>query len=359
MIAIAQSSVAQSIFSLPGTHCQTPKWSPDGQEISIEMFSPKKDAREIVIVKLNARNHSIAETMVSTGRSKSSALLGANRALVVELAWAPDRSQLSKPYIFSSLGPRKNFDLFADGAWLTTNLGNDGQPAWSKDGRYIAYVSQQSESGDIFLLDLQGDIEKPIRATPYSNSTEYRPQWSSNGAQLLFTRSTESGRGQDVGVIKDITRPRESSVMIIEWSSDEIRPSWSPDGQRVAFYSNKQQKNKKKFDLWVANADGSAAKKLVSDVIVADVNGAIWMPEGQKLIFVKRDFKRDNPISWVSADGKSGGRLSTNTQLNSDLDLHVSPNRSRLAFTAHGLKGADKKTWRQIFVIDIKASDLK
>jgi Tol biopolymer transport system component len=147
--------------------------------------------------------------------------------------------------------------------------------------------------------------------------------------------------------------------MIIEWSSDEIRPSWSPDGQRVAFYSNKQQKNKKKFDLWVANADGSAAKKLVSDVIVADVNGAIWMPEGQKLIFVKRDFKRDNPISWVSADGKSGGRLSTNTQLNSDLDLHVSPNRSRLAFTAHGLKGADKKTWRQIFVIDIKASDLK
>ena len=60
---------------------------------------------------------------------------------------------------------RKNFDLFADGAWLTTNPGNDGQPAWSADGRYIACVSQQSESGDIFLLDLQGDIEKPIRAT--------------------------------------------------------------------------------------------------------------------------------------------------------------------------------------------------
>ena len=359
MVATAQSSVAQSIFSLPGTHCQTPKWSPDGQEIAIEMFSPKKDAREIVIVKLNARNHSIAETMVSTGRSKSSALLGANRALVVELAWAPDRSQLSKPYIFSSLGPRKNFDLFADGAWLTTNLGNDGQPAWSKDGRYIAYVSQQSESGDIYLLDLQGDIEKPIRATPYSNSTEYRPQWSSDGAQLLFTRSTESGRGQDVGVIKDASRPRESSVMIVEWSSDEIRPSWSPDGQRIAFYSNKLQKNKKKFDLWIANADGSAAKKLVSDIIVADVNGPVWMPGGQKLLYVKRDFKRDNPISWVSANGNGGGRLSTNTQLNSDLDLHVTATRLRLAFTAHGLRGADKKTWRQIFVMDIKASDLK
>ena len=121
----------------------------------------------------------------------------------------------------------------------------------------------------------------------------------------------------------------------------------------------KVQKNKKKFDLWVANADGSGAKKLVSDVIVADVNGPIWMPGGDKLLFVKRDFKRDNPISWASANGAGGGRLKTNTQLNSDLDLHVTATRSRLAFTAHGLTGADKKTWRQIFVMDIKASDLK
>lgn len=359
MFAIAQSGVGQSIFSLPGTHCQTPKWSPDGQEISIEMFSPKKDSREIVIVKLNDRYHSISETMVSTGRSKSSALLGGSRGLVVELAWAPDRSQLSKPYIFSSLGPRKNFDLFADGAWLTTNLGNDGQPSWSRDGRYIAYVSQQSESGDIYLLDLQGDIEKPIRATHYSDSTEYRPQWSYDGAKLLFTRSTESGRGQDVGLIRDASRPRESSQMIVEWSSDEIRPSWSPDGQRITFYSNKSQTNKKRFDLWVANIDGSGAKKLVSDVVVADVNGAIWMPDGKNIIYVKRDFKLDNPVSWVGADGKAGGRIETKTQLNSDMDLHVSGGRAKLAFTAHGLKGADKKTWRQIFVMEIKASDLK
>jgi Tol biopolymer transport system component len=359
MFAMGQSGSAQPVFSVPGTHCQTPKWSPDGQEVAIEMFSPKKDSREIVIIKLNDRYHSVSETMVSAGRSKSSALLGGGKGLVVELAWAPDRSQLSKPYIFSSLGPRKNFDLFADGAWLTTNLGNDGQPAWSKNGRYIAYVSQQSESGDIYLLDLQGDIEKPIRATHYSNSTEYRPQWSYDGSMLLFTRSTESGRGQDVGIIKDVTKPRESSQMIVQWSSDEIRPSWSPDGQRVSFYSNKSQTNKKRFDLWVANADGTGAKKLVSDVFVADVNGAVWMPDGKNILFVKRDFKRDNPVSWISVDGKAGGRIMTNTQLNSDLDLHVSGGRVRLVFTAHGLTGSEKKSWRQIFVQEIKASDLK
>ena len=221
-VASAQTGTSQSVFSLPGTHCQTPKWSPDGQEIAIELFSPK-GSREIVIVKLNERNHGVSESKVGTGRSKSSALLGGNKPLVIELAWAPDRSQLSKPYIFlqlEDLGKIFFFDLFADGAWLTTNPGNDGQPAWSADGRYIAYVSQQSESGDIFLLDLQGDIEKPIRATHFSDSTEYRPKWSKNGSVLLFTRSTESGRGQDIGIMKDATNPRTSISMVIEWTSE-------------------------------------------------------------------------------------------------------------------------------------------
>ena len=67
--------------------------------------------------------------------------------------------------------------------------------------------------------------------------------------------------------------------MVIEWTSDEIRPSLSPDGRKIAFYSNKLQQNKKKFDLWVANVDGGGAKKLDSDVIVADVNGPVWLPE--------------------------------------------------------------------------------
>ena len=40
-VALAQPSPPQSIFSLPGSHCQTPKWSPDGKEVAIELFAPK------------------------------------------------------------------------------------------------------------------------------------------------------------------------------------------------------------------------------------------------------------------------------------------------------------------------------
>ena len=358
-VAHAQPSPPQSIFSLPGSHCQTPKWSPDGKEVAIELFAPKKDAREIVIVTVSDRNHSVGSQKVNVGRSQAGALLGAKKPPVVELAWAPNRNQLSKPYIFSSLGPRKNFDLFADGSWLTTNVGNDGQPAWSSNGRYIAYVSQQRESGDVYLLDLQGDIEKPIRVTPFSNSTEYRPQWGGQQNRLLFTRSTETGTGQDVGVVGDVTRPKETVKMIVEWSSDEIRPTLSPDGRQVAFYSNRKKKNKKHFDLWIADVDGSNVKKLAKDVVVADVNGPVWLPDGTKLIYVSRDFRRDNPVAWVSKDGVSRGIINTNTQLNSDLDLHASGDRLRLAIASQGVVGSSQKTWQQIFVVEFRASDLK
>ena len=356
----AQVSPPQSVFSLPGVHCQTPKWAPDGKEVAIELFSPKQDAREIVIVQINDRSHVIASSKVEAEGGAAASLLGGKKPPVVELAWAPDRNLLSKPYIFSGMSERKNFDLFADGAWLTKkNQGNDGQPAWSRDGRYIAYVSQQRESGDIFLIDLQGDIDVPIRITHFSDTTEYRPAWNSKDNTLLFTRSSENGQGQDIGIVSDITASAASTKMVLEWPSDEIRPSFSPNGKMLAFYSNRNQDNKKRFDLWVSNRDGSGAKLLHSDVIVSDVNGPVWLPDSSKLLFVSRDFKNDNPVMWTDLSGDKKGKLETNTQLNSDLDLFAVGDQLRLAVASHGVKGATQKTWRQIFVVNFRASDLK
>ena len=75
-VVYAQPSAPQSIFSLSGSHCQIPKWSPDGKEVAIELFAPKKDAREVVIVEVSDRNQWVKDRKVGAGRSRAGALLG-------------------------------------------------------------------------------------------------------------------------------------------------------------------------------------------------------------------------------------------------------------------------------------------
>jgi len=359
--AQAEVSPPRMLADRPSAHCQSPRWSPDGLNVAYDVYDPKKDTRETWIVSFTADGRKSGDKQVLAGSGRASGLLGGRKPPVVELEWAPDMKLLSKPYVFSSVGARKNFDLFADGDWLTTNMGNDGQPSWSRDGRFIAYASQRKMSGDIYVLDLGGDMEKPLQATFFSTATEFRPKWSPTKNYLLFTRSEEGSRGQDIGLVIDVTRPMDTTQDVTNWSGDEIRPSWSPDGRRVAFYSNKGRKSSeaKIFDLWVVDIDGQNARQLAKKVVVDDGNGPAWTPDGSTVLFVKQDFKRDNPVRWVKVDGSASGSLKTGTQLNSDLSLFARGEELFLAFKALGQKGSTEKTWERLFMVKFSMADLQ
>ncbi len=359
-LAQADVSTPRQLVDRPAAHCLAPNWSPDGQQLSYEVYHPKKDARETWIIKFSPGMRKARQDVeVNTGRGRARDLLGGGRkAPIVEFEWAPNMKLLSKPYVFSSVGLKRNFDLFADGSWLTRNSGNDGQPSWSPDGRYIAFTSQQKNSGDIMLLDLQGESEDPNQLTFWPSSTEFRPRWAPKKNYLLFTRSQANNEAQDIGLIADPSRPRETLKMVTNWKADEIRPSWSPDARKIAFYSNKEQKNDKTFDLWVINLNGSGALKLDTDIVVDDHNGPVWTPDGSTLLYVKKDFKRDNPIQWVRIDGSSKGELDTSTQLNSDLSLFNRGEQLYLAFKALGLRGSTEKTWERLYLVSFLQGDL-
>ncbi len=350
--AQAKPTAPRLVASRLQAHCQIPRWSPDGKKIAYDVYEPKSDLREIWIINEDGS----APTEVKTGKSTASGLLGERKAPMVEFCWAPDMTLLNQPYVFSSLGPRKNFDLFADGGWLTDNVGNDGQPDWSKCGRYIAYASQRKASGDVYVIDLQGD-GSPIQMTFWNNDTVYRPRFSKQN-KLLFTRSESGSRGLGIGVIEDVTRAKETTRMITDWTGDEIRPEWSPDGTKIAFFSNKGNQNDKMFDLWVIGADGKDAKRLARDVVVPDYTGPVWTPDGKAILFVKQDFKRDNPIEYVRLGETGVGVLETGTELNSDLALFSRGDTMTLAFKAIGERGSEDKTWERLYTVSFTMADL-
>ena len=357
--AEAKVDVPVQVASRPSAHCQAPQWSPDGSKLAIDVYNPKIEAREVWVMDLNQKFTVTREEQVLPLGQKASRLNGGKTPPVIEFSWTPDMEMLNPPYVFSSQGMnRKNFDIYADGSWITeANTGNDGQPVFSPDSNYLAYTSQQRESGDIMVIDYTGDmVPKPLTNTP--TSTEYLPQWHPKEPKLLFIRSQKS-RGQDIMIVDNPKDPKSSTRELTNWDADEIRPHWSPNGEYIAFYSNENSGNDKVFDLWVIRADGGGAKRLAKDVIVDDHKGPAWSGDSSTIFYVQKDYKRSNPIMWTKINGKKKGLITSETQINSDLNAYHRGDETYLAYRSAGLKGSIKKTWQRIFVVRFKMSDLK
>ena len=104
--------------------------------------------------------------------------------------------------------------------------------------------------------------------------------------------------------------------------------SWSPNGTKIAFVSNRGGK----FGIWVMNANGSGKRLLTAD-------GAVpaWSPDGNTLAFVRTNGRTD-AIWMMDADGGNQRRLTVPPQLGSDYARDSmpewSPDGEALAFVA-------------------------
>jgi Tol biopolymer transport system component len=86
---------------------------------------------------------------------------------------------------------------------VTSSPAQDRRPAWSPDGRHLAFHSERG-GGGLFLIDVDGSNERQL--TTFGDD----PQWSPNGAWLLFAAG--GGRGQS-------TRP-----YVVSAAGDRIEP---------------------------------------------------------------------------------------------------------------------------------------
>src|SRR5262249_33045195 len=108
--------------------------------------------------------------------------------------------------------------------------GSEGDPAWSPDGRWIAYDVKVagSTTSDLWLLhpDRSGQHRLTARG---ANSIS--PTWSPGSKQIAF--SSDNG-GSTLGIYTiDVSGGRPQ--LVTQPSQDAIDPAWSPDGNLIAF----------------------------------------------------------------------------------------------------------------------------
>jgi Tol biopolymer transport system component len=195
--------------------------------------------------------------------------------------------------------------------------GCDWFPAYSPDGQTIAFVRYRAAYvSDIYVMPASGG--EPKRLTFDDNTIWGRPAWTPNAAALLFVSSrmgsptlwrvlTAGGQPERLGIdgdaevaldgnhhqlatvlyrfnidlnAIDLREPTRPPVKIAPSTYIEESPSFSPDGKKIAFRSNRLGHN----DIWIADADGSNATQLTA--IERGNNGSPQLsPDGQRVVF--------------------------------------------------------------------------
>ena len=150
---------------------------------------------------------------------------------------------------------------------LTDNEDDDYSPDWSPDGRRIAF--QAVSYGDCLLFTFfcsGGGSEIHVMnadgsgVAPLTNGSV--PAWSPDGRRIAFT----SSRDGDPAIY--VMNANGSEVMqLTDNSAGDYEPAWSPDGKRIAFTSFRSWY----VGIYVMNADGSGVTRLTNND-VSDVN---------------------------------------------------------------------------------------
>jgi TolB protein len=174
-------------------------------------------------------------------------------------AWSADGAHLALSS--SRTGDPEIYIVDADGKNLkrvTAYKGPDVSPTWNpKTGTQLAWVSGRTGLPQIYLMDSDGTNVQRVTDQGYAVS----PSWSPNGQFLAFSWIRHYGPGapgnQDIYVM-DI-----ASKQFVQLTHDAGRndfPSWSPDGRHLVFQSDR----KGKWQIWSMLADGTQPQQLTT-----------------------------------------------------------------------------------------------
>jgi TolB protein len=206
-------------------------------------------------------------------------------------AWSPDGRRIA--FLSYRTTWPKVWSMNADGSRqraLTTGYSKDGQPVWMRDGR-IVYGSRpdppRPNAPGWWVMRADGTRKRPLRPgfgsppsfSPDGRRAAFSAPCPSNYSACIYTSNLSGG---------DRRRLTDETMGRSEW------PAWSPDGREIAFVLDSE--------LWLMGADGSNARHLAPGPLPETYDDSpSWSPDGSRIVFGSN--RSPTGIAVIGRDG--------------------------------------------------------
>jgi TolB protein len=199
-------------------------------------------------------------------------------------------------------------------------------PAWSPDGRELAYVSFESQKAVVWVQDVASGARRAIANFRGSNSA---PAWSPDGRQLAVTLSREGGSqlyliGRDGGAPRRLTQS----------GAIDTEAAWAPDGKSLVFVSDRGGGPQ----IYRIGAGGGDAQRLTF-AGAYNISPAL-SPDGTRMAFISRLGGGAFRLHAMELGNGGGGTPVALTDTNDDESPSFAPN-GKLIIYASRAQGRD------------------
>ncbi|MFG1994446.1 serine hydrolase [Actinoplanes sp. NPDC048988] len=222
-------------------------------------------------------------------------------------ALSPDGSRVA--YVLR--GADRKADRVTRGIWCSgrrlTRGPADTAPAWSPDGRWLAFLRGGDGAAQVWLLPADGGEAEPVTDLPLGAGA---PRWSPDGTKIAFAAPVAiGGAGANAPVVTErldyradgagLLRDRRKHLFVLDVGARDCRqvtegdwhagePEWSPDSTRLAFSAatGKDADLTLRAPVHVLDVTDPKARPEQAGLADGFAGPAVWTPRGDALIVV-------------------------------------------------------------------------